>query len=76
MLGHEQMPLGRTLWSLWKMFDLSQSTVEPGVNQSRNSLRREIGCVLIIQQNFRKFEFFHCAQFADLTGQLFSESLI
>ena len=25
--------------------------------KSRNSLRREIGCILIIQQKFRKFEF-------------------
>ena len=30
---------------------------------SRNSLRREIGCVLIILQKFRKFELFYCAQY-------------
>ena len=30
--------------------------------QSENSFRREIGCVLIIHQKFRKFEFFYSAQ--------------
>ena len=41
------------------------------LQKSRNSLKREIACVLIIQQKFQKFEFFYCAQWKNSNFQNF-----
>ena len=50
-----QLDLGSTTWGLETIVSVHNST------KSRNIFRTEKGCVLIIQQNLRKFEFFYCA---------------
>ena len=56
--------------SIAKKYGIVHSFLK-GEVYSRNSLRREIGCVLIIQQKFRNFEFFYCAQWKNSNFQNF-----